>query len=108
MVPMRELIRPAFTGILRALPCTRYSTQSDTMVISIRHHTRRVESSVIALPRTPVNPHKKTAAFSCISAFFIPSKVSELVVDDFEFLVLVPCFVFPVFSPFIFMSRWNL
>jgi hypothetical protein len=51
-------------AILLALPWIRYKPHKESMVMSNRHQTNIIEFNVIALPKTPVNPHKKTAAFN--------------------------------------------
>lgn len=54
-----------------AFPWIMYKAHNETIVISSRHHTSIVELSVIALPKTPVNPQRNTAMFISINAFFM-------------------------------------
>ena len=69
-----EIISIAFTGMRLALPIKTYRAQSEIMVMSKRHHTSMVESNVMALPKTPVKPQRKTAALSWRRAFFMEIK----------------------------------
>lgn len=89
---MRAIVSAPFQFIRRALPCSPYSTHNDTAVSNNRHHTSMVESSVMALPNTPVNPHKKTALCNCSKAFFMgPKKARKKLPPAPPFLFYVIC-----------------
>ena len=86
-MPINEIINMDRVGILLALPWTKYKIHKETIVISNRHHTSIVESNVMALPKTPVNPHRKTATFNCINAFFIDVKETASLRNEERFLL---------------------